>query len=99
MAGVAHIDQENGQQITPKVVIALEASYNIHPNGIHSQYGSIGSGKATVFQDGTATDVTWSKPTQAAALSFTGADGESFALNPGQTWITAIAPNRISFTL
>jgi len=98
MAGLPHIDQEGGSQITPKVVVALIASYRIHPNNIHSQYGSIGTGEAIIFQDGLATTVTWNKPTQSAALTFTGAEGEPFALNAGQTWITAIAPNRVNFT-
>jgi hypothetical protein len=98
MAGTAHIDQEGGKQITPKVVIALIASYGIHPNGIHSQYGTIGTGEAIVFQDGIATEVTWKKPTQTSSLSFTGADGEPFELNAGQTWITAIPPNRVTYT-
>jgi hypothetical protein len=98
MAGLPHNDQEGGKQITPKVVIALVVSYGIHPNGIHSQYGSIGSGDAIIFQDGIATNVTWSKPSQSAALSFTSADGKQFSLNAGQTWITAIATNRVTYT-
>jgi hypothetical protein len=98
MAGTAHIDQEGGKQITPKVVIALIASYGIHPNGIHSQYGSIGTGEAVVFQDGIATEVTWKKPTQASPLSFIGANGEAYELNAGQTWITALPPNRVTYT-
>lgn len=98
MAGLPHIDQEGGQQIAPKVVIALIANYGIHPNGIHSQYGSIGAGDAIVFQDGIATNVKWSKPSQSASLAFTAVDGTPFELNAGQTWITAIPPNRVSFT-
>jgi len=98
MAGQPHIDQEGGNQISPEVVIALIATYRIHPNGIHSQYGSIGSGEALVFQDGTVTKAIWNKPSQAASLEFKDANDKQLKLNTGQTWITAIPPNRVSYT-
>ncbi len=98
MAGRPHTDQEGGQQIKPKIVIALIANYGIHPNGIHSQYGSIGTGEAIIFQDGIATKTTWKKPAQAASLEFIDATGKPFELNAGQTWITAIPSGRVTYT-
>jgi hypothetical protein len=98
MAGRPHTDQEGGQQIRPKVVVALIAPYGIHPNGIHSQYGSTGSGEVLVFQNGTVTKGQWKKESQSASLQFVKTDGSALKLNPGQTWITAIPQGRVSYT-
>lgn len=98
MAGQPHTDQESGKQITPEVVVALVMSYSIHPNGIHSVYGSVGTGEATIFQDGKVQQATWRKTSDSAPLELINAAGELVALNPGQTWFTAIAPGRLSFT-
>jgi hypothetical protein len=88
--GKPHTDDRSKTQLSPKVVIALMCSYSIHPDNIHSVYQTIGSGKATIFQDGTFIDATWTKPTIDDQLSFTDAAGAKIALNAGQTWITAL---------
>lgn len=98
MAGVPHIGQETGTQISPEVVIALITTYGIHSNGIHSVYKTNGSGEAIIFQDGVATNATWNKASQASALTFTDAAGAPFEFNPGQTWITPIQSGRVSYT-
>ena len=98
MAGRPHTDQESGKQITPTVVIALQMSYGIHPNRIHSVYGNIGTGEALIFQDGNVIKATWTKASDKASLELTDAAGVAIELNPGQTWITAIQPGRVSYT-
>jgi hypothetical protein len=93
MAGSPHmsVNAANEQnQITPKVVIALAMPYSIQSDGKHSVYGTIGSGQMYVFQDGTVTSGTWSKASSNEQFSFVDANGEPLALNPGQTWITAV---------
>ncbi len=99
-AGAAHvvIDGSGAQaQLQPKVVVAMVLPYSIASDK-HSQYGVVGTGQVYVFQDGTVTTGSWSKPDIKAPLSFTGADGAVIALNPGQTWITAIgAANLVSY--
>lgn len=96
MAGKPHTDEKTGKQIAPKVVIAIETSYS--KNGIYSVYGVTGSGKVTVFQDGTATVGTWSKANRDAPYVFKTSAGEVLKLNPGQTWITMITAGRYSFS-
>ena len=98
MAGLPHSDQDNGRQISPEVVVAMYVSRSINPNGIHTVYGSIGSGEALVFQDGKVINATWRKVNQSASLELLDAAGQPLALNPGQTWITAIDPGRVSYT-
>ncbi len=97
MAGKPHIDKGNGKQIMPKVVIALETTYGIHPDRIHSVYKTIGSGDVLVFQDGMVTKGKWHKQSAKAPLTFTNTSGKALRLNVGQTWITAIQTGRTTY--
>jgi hypothetical protein len=97
-AGAPHmvVDQNGVQkQITPKVVIAmvvpigqgaLDAS-----NAYYSDYTTVGSGQAFVFQDGDVTLGTWAKTANSAQISFTDSSGNVLKLNAGKTWITAVS--------
>jgi len=91
LAGKAHTDEKSGQQLNPKVVVALVVAYKIHADRVHSQYTTIGSGKALIFQDGIVYDTTWHKDSRAGQITFTDAAGAPVGLNPGQTWFTVIA--------
>jgi hypothetical protein len=88
--GKPHIDEKAGAQITPKVVIALVLPQGIDPDGIHTSYQPIGSGKAYIFQDGGVTDGTWSKASDKDQIHFGDANGAPLGLNPGQTWISMV---------
>lgn len=89
-AGAAHTDREAGQ-IAPRVVIVLKVPMvTVFEDGYRQQLTTIGSGNAVIFQDGIATEVTWSKPAKTAQITFTDAEGKEVALARGQTWITAI---------
>ena len=101
-AGAAHIDANTNQQLAPRVVVAMVVP--ITPGGVTSQgvpysnYNTIGTGTAYVFQDGTVTVGNWTKANQAAQLTFTTADGKPLLLEAGQTWISAVtSPGNISF--
>lgn len=84
-------------QISAKVVVAIVTSYGVAADK-HSQYGVIGSGQAVIFQDGTVSEATWSKADTTAPLKFTDAAGKDIALNPGQTWVTALSGiDRLSY--
>lgn len=92
LAGVPHLDREKGQ-ITPSVVIALKVDETrVFEDGYRESIRTIGSGQAVVFQNGTATEVTWHKPSREAQITFTDAAGKDFPLVRGQTWISAV-PN------
>jgi len=94
-AGQAHIDANTGKQISPKVVIAVVvplARGALDSSGAYySDYNVIGSGQADIFQNGTVTTGTWSKPSNTAQITFTDASGQAIPLNPGQTWISAVS--------
>ncbi|GAA0250336.1 DUF3048 domain-containing protein [Saccharothrix mutabilis subsp. mutabilis] len=48
---------------------------------------TIGSGAAVVLRDGSAFDVTWSRPTPSEPTRFAAADGSEVPLAPGRTWV------------
>lgn len=101
-AGEAQTDANTGQQLAPKVVIAIvvpESQGALDSTGAYySNYNVIGSGQAYIFQDGTVTTGQWQKPDNGTNISFTDANGQPLALNRGQTWISAVtASSRVSY--
>lgn len=90
--GAPHLDREDGQ-ITPSIVIAMHVDEStVMEDGYRQNINAVGSGQATVFQNGTATDVTWAKASKTTQITFTNADGTPLPLVRGQTWIAAV-PN------
>lgn len=90
--GAPHLDREDGQ-ITPSVVIAMHVDETtVLQDGYRQDITTIGSGDATIFQNGTATNVTWHKTSKASQITFTDAAGADVPLVRGQTWIAAV-PN------
>lgn len=98
LAGAPHADREGGQ-IAPRIVVALEAPLErrVGPDGYEDTV-TIGSGKATVFQNGTATAITWKKDSLTAPLKLLDENGKDVTLNRGQTWIGVFTPGRGSVT-
>lgn len=88
--GAAHVDADTKQQINPSVVVVPVLTKGINPNGIHTVYGTVGSGKLYIFQDGGVTEGTWSKSARNAQWQLLDAAGTAIPLNPGQTWFTII---------
>lgn len=91
-AGAPHTDRESGQ-ITPSVVIAMRVDeQSIFEDGWRENIKTIGSGKATIFQNGLAINATWTKNSRLEQIIFTDEAGKTISLNKGQTWISAV-PN------
>ena len=99
LGGVPHEDREKGV-IKADVVIGMEVSNGIQSaNGFRYEYNLVGSGKAYVFQDGTAVEGTWSRADRNSQFVFKDSTGKVVELNPGRTWITATSPgNGIAWT-
>ena len=100
--GTPQVDANTGKQLSPKVVIAMVVPYSrgsLDSTGAYySDYAVTGSGNAYVFQNGTLTVGTWNKPSRTGSLSFSAANGQPLPLDPGQTWITAVAnTNEVSY--
>lgn len=90
LAGQPHHDREEGQ-LAPNVVVVLRVDAQLRggPDGYEDLVTS-GHGQAYVFQNGTATEVTWRKDGRDAPLQLLDAEGNATKLNRGQTWISAI---------
>jgi hypothetical protein len=92
--GAPMIDSNTGQQLNPKVVIAIVVPWTDGPidasGAYYTDYSDIGSGTAYVFQDGIVTQGVWKKSSPASQIQFDSSSGSPIKLNAGQTWITAV---------
>jgi hypothetical protein len=92
--GTNHVDREGGQ-IQPKVAIAMRVPMTLgFEDGYREQITTTGTGQAYIFQNGTVTEATWTKPDAKSQLKFTDAAGKEVPLVRGQTWITAVPADR-----
>jgi len=89
--GSKQIDALNGQQLSPKVVIALFVNQAYNPDGQHTSYDTTGQGKVYVFQDGIMSLGTWKKNDRKSQLELMDRFGMPIKLNSGQTWITLVS--------
>lgn len=90
LAGSPHNDRESGQ-ISPNVVIALEVETASRGGSDgYEDIVTVGSGKATIFQNGTATLATWHKKSMLEPLEILDDQNKPIELVRGQTWISAI---------
>ena len=97
MANQPHNDERSGKQISPKVVVALFMNYGIHPDGVHSVYGNVGTGKALIFQNGIVLEGVWEKTSDTSSLTLKDKAGKDIPLAVGQAWFTAITEGDVSY--
>lgn len=91
--GAPHLDREAGQ-ISPRVVIVMAIpERTVFEDGYREEIDAVGSGKATIFQDGTVQEVTWTKASKLDQITFTDAEGKDVPLARGQTWLTSVPQN------
>lgn len=86
--GEAVKDRNDDSQLRGKVVIVvfMTEKGSIDKN-LHLLYGTTGSGKAVVFQDGQAISGTWNKKDREAQMIFKDKTGQEIKLNRGQIWV------------
>ncbi len=92
--GAPHMDRDNNQQLIAKNVVVqfeTESSANDgYPNNEHLLYGTIGQGKALIFQDGKVTQGKWSKTSRLSRTSYTDSSGKEISFNRGLIWIQTV---------
>lgn len=93
-AGADHLDLDNNQILSPKVVI-VQFERETHANdgyegNVHLLYGTKGSGKALIFEDGKVTSVTWNKANRLSRTHYLDGLGVEVNLNKGQIWIETV---------
>lgn len=79
-------------QASPSVVIAMMVNEGKASDYYHEDITTTGSGKAYIFQNGTAIEGTWEKASVGSQIVFKDDSGKEIKLVPGQTWISAV-PN------
>ncbi len=95
VGGAAHNDREQGQ-VAPKVVIVMQVPHDVIRDSNGYSYPDVNtSGKAWLFQNGTVSEINWKKASDKAQIMFSDAANKEVELNAGQTWITAIRPDRV----
>jgi hypothetical protein len=95
VGGAKQLDRESGQNAKPKVVIAMKIPTEIgFEDGYREQMTDLGNGTAYIFQDGTVTVGTWTKPDKKNQIQFKNDKGDEVKLNRGQTWISVTAPEK-----
>lgn len=98
LAGAAHIDRNNNQQIQPKNVVVqyMPTSYGKSRAGEQMTImGTPGSGKALVFRDGGVIEGTWSKPSHKERTKLLDATGKDIPLNAGNTWYSIVPTDKL----
>lgn len=96
LGGTAHKDALSGEQITATTIITISVNHSPNPpyrgTGKESEWtmGTIGGGKAVVFQDGIVTEGTWKKPSRVERTRLYTAEGKEIELNRGKIWFEVI---------
>jgi hypothetical protein len=89
LAGAPHLDKETGQQLAAKNVVVINMPTT--NNGKYAVMNTLGTGSGTLYRDGTAIEIRWSKESPRALLRLKDVAGKDVQLNPGTTWF-AISP-------
>ncbi|MBQ9020135.1 DUF3048 domain-containing protein [Candidatus Saccharibacteria bacterium] len=77
-------------QVAPKAIAVLEVNQHLDTDGYHLVTQTTGSGTAYIFQNGTATEATWSRQSYSDPIKFTNKEDQEIAIVPGQLWVAAI---------
>ena len=89
--GQPHKDLNNEQQLAAKNVViqfVTERQANDgYPGNLHLLYGTIGQGRAVIFQDGKKIEGKWVKKDRKSRTVFYNAAGKEIEFNRGQIWI------------
>jgi hypothetical protein len=89
--GEVHTDLNDGSPVMAKNVIVLLTTEKGPINEKkHMLYETEGTGKALLFKNGEAKEITWSKKTRESELEFLD-KGQPVALNRGLTWISLLS--------
>jgi hypothetical protein len=97
--GQPHKDRDDDSQLTAKAIL-VQYTKELGPLDEHKHmlYEVIGTGKGILFQDGTATEITWSKKDRESRTVFTDAKGKKLAFNRGKLVIEILpADNKVTY--
>ena len=94
--GKLEVDPANNQNVFARSIVVMYQTDAIDP---HSEPGhaspdviNVGSGKATIFQEGAAIAGTWKKTSDTALTRFYDSAGNEIALVRGEMFIQSVPP-------
>ncbi len=89
--GESHFDFLTQKQIEAKVIV-IQFTKETGPVDSHKHmlYGTVGSGKALIFQDGKVISGIWEKASRTKRTVFKDAQGREVKFNRGQIWIEVL---------
>jgi hypothetical protein len=86
--GEVAIDFNTKEQLNAKnIIIEWTKETRSIDEHLHNLYAVVGTGEAVLLQNGTKTDITWSKPNRTARTIYKDKSGKEINLIPGRTWI------------
>ena len=91
--------RDDDSQLSAKAVL-VQYTKELGPLDEHKHmlYEVIGTGKGVLFQDGTATDITWSKKDREARTVFIDAKGKKISFNRGKLVIEILpSDNKVTY--
>lgn len=95
--GEIHKDEKSNKQLSPKTVLVMAMTRS--QEGIYSIYKTSGSGKFLAFQDGIASEGTWSRSSVTNQYKFKDSNGFDFLFNKGQVWVSIVTDiNNVKYT-
>ncbi|MCX6812806.1 MAG: DUF3048 domain-containing protein [Candidatus Berkelbacteria bacterium] len=100
-AGKPHIDALNNQQLSAKNVVVMTVKRAATVTAINEQgymMTTVGTGAASIFDDGKETKGSWKKDNENARTRFFDTTGSEVQFDAGQTWIEVISPE-LGFTI
>ena len=97
--GQVHIDKNTDQPLETKTVMVQFVKETGPIDDLkHMLYGTTGTGKAIVFTNGQAEELTWKKKSRLDRTVFYDFKGKEYNFQPGKIWIEAVpAGNTISY--
>jgi hypothetical protein len=82
------VDRITEEQLAFSNVVVLFATHTEYAETVYDVdiWNSVGQ-RAVIFRDGQAYDLTWTTPSKTQPIQFIDANGDIFALKPGNTWM------------
>jgi len=96
MGGAPHVDAQTRKQLTAKNVVVMYTQEQPFPDPYTPgsiRLTTIGSGKATVYQDGRTIQGTWQQSSVNGPLRWLDSSGSQIPLNRGATWVEVVPNN------
>jgi len=83
-----HLDFNTSEPLTAKnIIIQLAKETRSIDTHLHNLYDVVGSGKGYLFQNGTRTEITWSKSTRTSRTIYKDSTGKEINFVPGRIWV------------